>query len=159
MRGYFGMGIENTKKGHNIGTLWRSAYAFGASYIFTIGNRYSHQPSDTPCAWRHIPLIQFPDLPTFQKAIPFDCMVIGIEYAKTAVELRRFAHPARAVYLLGAEDWGLSQEAMAICEKIVRIPCDYCLNVATAGSIIMYDRSQKGDRAYAKEMANANPHP
>lgn len=39
-RGYFGIGIYHTKNVLNVGTLWRSAHNFGASFIFTVGMRY-----------------------------------------------------------------------------------------------------------------------
>lgn len=43
--GYFGIGIESAKTPANVGGLWRSAHAFGAAFIFTIGARYprNHQ--------------------------------------------------------------------------------------------------------------------
>ena len=40
MSNFYGIGIVNTKTEANIGTLWRSAHAFGASFIFTVGRRY-----------------------------------------------------------------------------------------------------------------------
>lgn len=151
MRGYFAIGIEGSKKEHNIGTLWRSAYAFGAAFIFTIGRRYERQPSDVLCSWRHIPLLHFNTFAEFQAARPHDCELVGIEYLPHAPILRRFGHPQRCIYLLGAEDHGLTKIAMEACQRIVRIPAAYCLNVATAGSIVMYDRSAKADRMFTKE--------
>ena len=59
MRGYFGIGVYHAKKDVNIGTLWRSAYIFGASFIFTIGRRFPKQASDTVKAFRHIPLFEY----------------------------------------------------------------------------------------------------
>lgn len=35
---YFAIGIYHPKTEMNMGTLWRSAYQLGASYIFTIGS-------------------------------------------------------------------------------------------------------------------------
>jgi hypothetical protein len=35
VRGYFGIGIYHGKTEENIGTLWRSAYAYGADFVFT----------------------------------------------------------------------------------------------------------------------------
>lgn len=155
MRGFFAIGIENPKKEHNIGTLWRSAYAFGASFIFTVGpQRYTRQASDTLCVWRHIPLWHFDSLAEFQESRPHDCELIGIEYLDVASTLRTVAHPQRAIYLLGAEDHGLTKQSIAMCQRIVRIPAAYCLNVSTAGSIVMYDRSAKADRAFAKQQAS-----
>ncbi len=37
MRGYFGIGIEGSSKPMNAGNLFRSANAFGASFVFTLG--------------------------------------------------------------------------------------------------------------------------
>ena len=36
MRGYFGIGVEQISKEQNVGTLARSAHAFGASFFFAI---------------------------------------------------------------------------------------------------------------------------
>lgn len=146
MRGYFGIGIEHPKTNWNIGTLWRSAYAFDAAFIFTIGARYSKQSSDTLNTWKHIPLLHFPTLDAFQESMPHDCQLIGVETLPTGEILRGYSHPQRAIYLLGAEDHGLTRSAMSICNGFIRIPAGYCLNVATAGSIVMYDRSAKEDR-------------
>jgi hypothetical protein len=44
---FFGIGILNGKTPENLGVLWRSAQNLGASYIFTIGNRYAKQACDT----------------------------------------------------------------------------------------------------------------
>lgn len=42
-KGYYGIGIYETKEETNVGTLWRSAQNFGADFIFTIGARYKTQ--------------------------------------------------------------------------------------------------------------------
>ena len=60
-RGYFAIGIYESKTETNIGTLWRSAYNFGADFIFTIGKRYKKEPSDTTKSERHIPLYGYDD--------------------------------------------------------------------------------------------------
>ena len=36
MRGYFGIGVEGLSKPMNAGNLFRSAHAFGASFVFTV---------------------------------------------------------------------------------------------------------------------------
>lgn len=143
MRGYFGIGIENAKTEFNVGTLWRTAQSLGASYIFTVGRRYSRQASDTTDASKHIPLYHFASFDAFYAHIPYNCMLVGIEITPLARPIDYFTHPERAVYLLGAEDHGLSKRAMSKCHAIVTIPGKYCLNVAVAGSIVMYDRLSK----------------
>ena len=34
LRGYFGIGVEGISKPMNVGNLFRSAHAFGASFVF-----------------------------------------------------------------------------------------------------------------------------
>lgn len=143
MRDYFGIGIEQSKFEVNIGTLWRSAYNMGAAFIFTIGKRYQHQHSDTTQSWRHIPLLTYRDMKDFKDHIPYSCPVIGIELVENAQPLESFTHPPRAIYLLGPEDGSLSPKAVETCHYLVRINSVHCLNVAVAGSIVMYDRNQK----------------
>ena len=63
-----------------------------------------------------------------------------MELTEDAVELPSFRHPLRAAYVLGPEGGSLSPEMMARCEFIVKIPIHICINVAMAGSLVMYDR-------------------
>ena len=143
-RGWCAVGVWHGKKAVNIGTLWRSAVVLGADFVFTIGRRYTHQPSDTFRAPRHVPLWHFADLADFFGHLPSGGTLIGVELDERAVELERLSHPERAVYLLGAEDHGLSDEAMGYCHQLVRLPGERSLNVATAGSIVLYDRHVRG---------------
>ena len=143
VRGYCGIGIERAKTVANLGTLWRSAYCLGASFIFTIGDRYNPQSSDTVKAYRHIPYWRFKDWTDFQEHIPYDCRLIGMELTETAEALENFCHPERAIYVLGPEDGSLSQEGIIACHYIVRFHSKFCLNVATAGAIVLWDRQTK----------------
>lgn len=143
MRGYFGIGIQNTKTEQNIGTLWRSAQLLGASFIFTIHKRYKKQSTDTMKAFRHIPLYNYESFDEFYKAIPYGCLLIGVELHETAQPISKFSHPQQAIYLLGAEDHGLTNEAIERCHKLIQLPGDRSMNVSVAGSIVMYDRISK----------------
>jgi len=141
--GYFAVGIDHTKNCYNIGTLWRSAEIFGASFIFTIGKRYKRQCSDTMNAIKRVPLFHYKTFDELYNNLPHGCLLIGVELTSESHSLPLFEHPKRACYILGAEDNGISKDVMARCHKIIQIPGIYCLNVATAGSITMYDRIQK----------------
>lgn len=143
MRGYFGIGIVGSKTPLNVGTLWRSAGNMGAAFIFTVGRRYPRQGSDTIKAWKHIPLFELDSLDDLRLLAPSDCVPVGIEQAVGARRLPGYTHPERAIYLLGAEDTGLTGAAMQWCRDLVEIPSSRCLNVAVAGSIVMYDRAAK----------------
>lgn len=145
MRGYFGIGIYHPKKNVNIGTLWRSACIFGASFMFTIGRRYVKQASDTLCSPRHVPLFNYLSYEEFKENLPYQARLICIEISNEAGTLKEFKHPQQAAYLLGAEDHGLPEKILK-GNVIIQIesPRQLCLNVATSGSIIMYDRHIKG---------------
>ena len=143
-KGYCGIGIENPKTITNLGTLWRSAYCLGADFIFTIGDRYHYQHSDTVKAYRHIPYFRYDTIEDFLSHIPYDCQLVGVELLDIAVPLEKFSHPKRAIYLLGKEDGNLSNKAIEHCQHIVKFNSEHCLNVASAGTVVLYDRQLKG---------------
>jgi len=140
-RGFYGIGIYHPKTSVNIGTLWRSAHIFGASFIFTIGKRYQKQASDTMCSPRHIPLYNYLSFEEFKDNLPYLAQLICVEINQKSKPLRTFKHPHQAVYLLGAEDYGIPEKIL-IQSIVIQIESheSYCLNVSTSGSIIMYDR-------------------
>lgn len=141
MRGYFGIGIINGKASVNLGTLWRSAHIFDAKFIFTVGKRYSYQASDTKKTWKSIPLVEFEDYRSFQNHMPRDSKLVFVEQTTDAVLIERFKHPDQAVYLLGAEDRGIPSEILRTdAYATIKIAGGDSLNVAVAGSIVMYDR-------------------
>lgn len=143
--GYFGIGIYQPKTSDNIGTLWRTAQIFGASFIFIIGARYKKQSSDTTKAFLNIPLFQYENIEEFFNSKPYSCPLVAIELDDKAVSIKEFKHPNRAVYLLGAEDHGLPQSVLEKCHHIIQLPGKTCLNVSVAGSIVIFDRIQKSE--------------
>ena len=142
MRGYYGIGVYHPKTVENIGTLWRSAHNFGADFIFTIGKRYQRQASDTTKAERHIPLYEYESFEDFKEHLPRGCQMVFVEQTEGSRNVKDIIHPETAVYILGAEDYGVPEEMMRGYKKI-HIDTPMCLNVAVAGSIILYDRKSK----------------
>lgn len=145
MRGYYGIAIENHHKDVNVGTVWRSAQAFGASFLVTVGQDYKRQDSDTGNAIKHVPMFHYQTAEELYSNLPKGCYLIGIEVDESAIPLPRFVHPDQAVYLLGSESLGLSSQAHELCHTITEIPSFFCLNVAVSGSIVMSDRISKGN--------------
>ena len=43
MKGYFGIGVEGVSKAMNVGTLFHTAHAFGASFVFTVRAQYDRR--------------------------------------------------------------------------------------------------------------------
>lgn len=139
-RGYFAIGVERLSKPMNAGNLFRSAHAFGASFLFTIAAEYPMRKtrSDTSRAPLHLPLYEYADVAALQ--LPDRCRLVGIELLDEAVELPSFRHPQQAAYVLGPEKGALSAELVRRCDQVVKIPSAFCINVATAGAVVMYDR-------------------
>lgn len=144
-RGFFAVGAYHPKTEANIGTLMRSAHIFGAAYVFTIGRRYRRQASDTPNTTIHIPLFHFETIDDALAHLPFSTPLVGVELDPRGTDLHEYHHPDRAAYLLGAEDHGLPAHVIDRCHALVEIatPLPRSMNVATAGSIVLYDRHVK----------------
>ena len=142
-QGFYGIGIQNGKTPENLGVLWRTAQNMGASFIFTIGHRYSKQACDTHKAVGAMPYYHYDTFEDFYKHMPKRAMLVGVELDERSVPLETFEHPRCAVYLLGAEDHGMTREAIERSHHLVKFNTDRSVNVAVAGSIVMYDRSAK----------------
>lgn len=141
-RGYFGLVLYNPKKSSNWGTLVRTANLLECQYIVAIGARYPIQSSDTLKTERHIPVFQFDTFEEFQKyGISENCALIGIELDNRARDLKEFVHPERAAYILGAEDTGLPENVLSQCQHIIKLSGRHSMNVAVAGSIVLYHRT------------------
>lgn len=145
-RGYFAVGIHQTKCEANVGTLWRTASLYGAAFVFTVGRRYERQSSDTPKTPRHTPLFHFETADALIEHLPWSCPLIGVELDARAKMLSGHSNDwERCAYLLGAEDHGLPRPVLARCHSVLQIDCPAAasMNVAVAGSIVLYDRFVK----------------
>jgi len=157
MRGYFGIGMERVSKPMNFGNLMRTAHAFGASFVFTVDPafRIETPQSDTSKAPHHLPLYNWRSVE--EMSLPQGCSLVGVELLDEAVDLPSFRHPSRAAYVLGPERGALTSEMVARCDFLVRIPAAFCVNVATAGAIVMYDRMISMGRFAERPVSPSGP--
>lgn len=141
-KGYFAIGAERMSKSLNLGNLMRSANGFGASFTFTVGATYKalEAHADTSKSQLHVPHYNWSSLDEMQ--LPKGCKLVGVELLDTAIDLPSFRHPLRAAYVLGPEMGSLSDALLARCDYVVKIPTSFCVNVAMAGAIVMYDRKR-----------------
>lgn len=145
-RGFFAIGIWHPKTEQNVGTLFRSASLYGAAFVFTVGCRYRRQASDTPKTPMHTPLFHYTDVDDLVFHLPWSTSLIGIEMDERSESLSTHSNNwERCAYMLGAEDHGLPPEVLSRCHSVLAIDCpsDRSMNVATAGSIVLYDRHVK----------------
>lgn len=139
-RGFFAIGAERISKAMNLGNLVRSANAFGASFVFLIDAQYDRRTakSDTSNAEVAMPIYDVPSPAAL--TLPRGCRLIGVELVPDAIDLPSFRHPLQAAYVFGPERGSLSPPLLQRCDHVVRIPTRFCINLAVAGAVVMYDR-------------------
>ena len=158
MKGYFGIGVEGVSKAMNVGTLFRTAHAFDAAFVFTLRAQYNRREgsladtSDTP---RSVPTYNFADLESFR--LPQGCRLVGVEITDDAIELPSFRHPRQAAYILGSEREGLSADVQSLCDYVVKIPTRFSVNLGVAAALIMYDRLNSLGRHAPRPVAEGGP--
>ena len=158
MRGYFAVGAEGLSKRMNLGTLMRSAHAFGASFFFTVDaaqNLRKAPPTDTSKSPGHLPLFSWDRIEAMD--LPRGCQLVGIELTDAAIDLPSFGHPLQAAYILGPERGSLSPQMLARCDHVVKIPTKFCINVAMAGAVVMYDRHRALGRYAERPITAGGP--
>ena len=141
MKGYFGIGVENVSKAMNAGAVMRTAHAFGANFSFFVGgplNKHEIRLSDTSNTENSLPTYHFDSVDNLN--LPKGCQLVGVELLNDAEYLPSFRHPRLAAYILGSERYGLSKNILKKCDKIIKVPTKFSLNLALTGGIVLYDR-------------------
>ncbi|HEY9164114.1 MAG TPA: RNA methyltransferase [Magnetovibrio sp.] len=159
MRGYFGIGVERVSKPMNAGAIFRTAHAFGGSFVFTVDAAYERRAgglADTSDALGHMPFYAFPTIEDM--LLPDDCRLVGIELTDDAIDLPSFRHPSRCAYVLGPERGSLTPEMVAKCDFVIKIPTSFCINVSIAAAIVLYDRSLSMGRFAERPVRAGGPH-
>ena len=150
---FFGVGIVGPRKDAHHGTLWRSSYQYGASFICNVGggrmNRHSNRDTDTTKAWCYIPIFSYPTIEHFSRCAPIGCS--WVICAKGGIPLNNFSHPSKAVYLLPGDDEVLLSEMKEKCTNYHLVsPPAITENMggeitpAIFGSMVLNDRYVKG---------------
>ncbi|XP_072997081.1 uncharacterized protein [Typha latifolia] len=152
--------VHNVAKRHNVGTLARSATAFGVSEMVLVGRRdfnsFGAHGSVSHLRFRHFPSLS---LAAAYLKVDRGCDICGVEIADGALSIT--AHPFKrsTAFLLGNEGTGLSEKECEICDFFVYIP-QYgggtaSLNVTVAASIVLHhfgtwagfpERSREGNK-------------
>lgn len=147
---FFGVGIVRGVSAANHGSVWRTALQLGAAFTFTVGAPYSRRVeggADVYKAARSIPCVAYADETALDAARVVGAEYVAVEYGGES--LAGFAHPRRAVYLLGGEKEGLDAGIVQRCKHHVSIGVaegrPASLNVAAAAAIVLWDRKVKMD--------------
>jgi len=134
--------IYNVAKKQNVGTIVRTAVAFGATQVVVVGNRklntLGNQQTNRFISWRHF--VHWSDMLAWARKDGWK--VIGIEIGSRAVPVMDRPFTEKTLFILGNEGVGMSEECMKDCDALVYIP-QYgvgtaSLNVATAAAIVLH---------------------
>jgi tRNA G18 (ribose-2'-O)-methylase SpoU len=135
----FAVAIENWHHDRNIGTVVRTANAFGAAEVIIVGrrrwNRRGAMVTDRYLHLRHVP-----DVAGLVEELAGRTLV-GIDNLPGAVPLERTELPRRCVLLFGQEGPGLTDEARAAAELVCSISqfgSTRSLNAGVAAGIAMH---------------------
>ena len=139
MRGFVGIGAYMPKAKVNMGTLIRSADCFDVSFAYSIGSRMNIRTASMKKE-RHFPLFHYSDFEIFRKSIPTNAVLVCVELSDNARNIHTFTPPERVVYLLGPEDGNIPSSILnhEQVKETLYIPTKHCLNIAVAGSIVLY---------------------
>lgn len=142
-RGFAAIGLHQPKTPANVGSVLRAAHCYGAGMVALTGQRYQRARTDTQAAYRHLPLLQVEDLHTI---VPYDCVPIAVDLIDGARCLTDYVHPERAFYIFGPEDGTLDEKVTSWCRDKVYVPTAFCMNLAAAVNVVLYDRMAKQGR-------------
>lgn len=135
--------IFNISKDLNIGTLYRSAYAFGADEVLLVGRRRFKVTgaSGTHHVMKTRHFMNMKEASAYCKSEGFK--ILGLEVGGTPVT--EYAFDEDIAFVMGNEGRGIS-DATEFCEGFVSVPQwggVPSLNVAVASSIVMFQFQSK----------------
>lgn len=149
----FAIAAWEISKEHNVGTLVRTAHAAAATEVILTGEREWNTPAArTADLFTEIVHLEA-DVDAFRAHLESrQWNLVAVELADDSVSIFDAVYPERPCFLLGAELGGVPPELMADAELIVQIPqwgLVPCLNLAVAGSLVVYDYLAKRHREHA----------
>jgi tRNA G18 (ribose-2'-O)-methylase SpoU len=138
----FHVAIENWQHDMNIGSIVRSANAFGAAGVHIIGKRrWNRRGAMVTDRYQHVR--HHEDVAAFTAwADAAGLPVLAIDNVDGSVPVDRADLPERCVLLFGQEGPGLSPEALAAASGVVEITqygSTRSINASAAAAVVMYE--------------------
>ena len=133
--------LENTERDFSMGTIVRSANAFGVRHVYIIGRRqWNKRGAMMTDTYLHVHYLsttsEFVEEMKRQERV-----IVVVDNIAGSAPLNQAQFPERAVLVFGQEGPGISEEMAAAAHKIVAIEqfgSTRSLNVATAATVAMY---------------------
>ena len=136
--------LEDIKDSGNLGTILRSAVAFGADAVVLFGDCVDiYNPKTVRASvgnlWK-LPIVQIKDIETFNKIFKDFNKIATLPRSKNLLKTYKINLPA--VVMFGSEADGLTDELIKLSNDSVKIemsPKVESLNLATSVSVILYE--------------------
>lgn len=136
--------LENIKDSGNLGTILRSAVAFGADAVVLFGDCVDiYNPKTVRASvgnlWK-LPIVQIKDVESFNKIFKDFNKIATLPRSKNLLKTYKINLPA--VVMFGSEADGLTDELIKLSNDSVKIemsPKVESLNLATSVSVILYE--------------------
>ncbi len=148
--------LDDIRSLHNIGSVFRTADAFLIEKIYLCGitaippNKEIHKTAlgaTETVAWEHSKNV----LEVIENLKKEGVTVLAIEQVESATFLQDFKVEKDKKYALifGNEVYGVSQEAVALCDGCIEIPqlgTKHSLNISVSAGIVVWDLFRKLNR-------------
>lgn len=156
--------IHNVRSCHNVGSLFRSADAFGIEEIILTGftpypklksdtrlpyvaERAHRQIAKTALGAEETMKFRIGPLKTILQGLrDADWDVYALEQSKVSTELKAFSPSKPLAIAVGAERHGFTSEELTLFDGAIEIPMKgskESLNVSVAGAVAMYELSNR----------------
>ncbi len=132
--------IENLKRDFNMGTIVRTANAFGIRKIHIIGSKQWNKRG-AMMTDKYLTIAYYPSVGDFSSQQQ-DKTVVAVDNVRGALDIRDVPKTRGAILVFGAEGPGLSEEMMSVANTIVEIPqigSTRSINVGVAAGIAMWE--------------------
>lgn len=143
--------LDNVERDFNMGTIVRSANAFGVRHIHIIGSRQWNKRG-AMMTDKYLHIRYYVNINDFLQAIDTKTL-IAVDNVAESVDLNEAELPKHAVLLFGAEGPGIRPELLSAAKQIVQIPqygSTRSLNVGVAAGIVMYEWTRRNPFMLAK---------
>ena len=136
--------LENTERDFNMGTIVRSANAFGVRHVHIVGRRQWNKRG-AMMTDKYLHVHYYFDTEEFMAGMASRHLV-AVDNVPGSQPLEKAELPANAVLLFGAEGPGIRQELLTRAHSIVKIQqygSTRSLNVGVAAGIVMYEWTRR----------------
>jgi tRNA G18 (ribose-2'-O)-methylase SpoU len=134
--------IENLERDFNMGTIVRSANAFGVRHVHVVGRRQWNKRG-AMMTDKYLNVHYYETTDEFVEAMKKSGKeLVAIENNVKSVPLCSVKLPENAVLIFGSEGSGISEELLSKADKTVHIEqlgSTRSLNVGVAAGIVMYE--------------------